>query len=624
MAKDAKDVKDEGETPSVTAKCGTDGDDTLVAGDGGAILSGSGGNDVIVGGPGDDLLIGGSGSDTIDGGPGNDTIYGDGPDCGEIQGIRITFKGEDAGFRNTLGVYTIDPVTGAISNVQLAFADTTSPPLAVGTTFDYVAPEGSHVGVFLIGNGASLNDFSSFGPGRFAFLNADGSPATVSSINPQLVHIAPDGTQTPVEGPAYHSAGFGPNAGLNADGLLHTQGISENPDGSVTLGFEDLPNLGDMDFDDTIFKFQIGGTNVSFANAHFDPQPTPLSGVPGNDSLIGGEGDDLIFGGAGDDTIFGGEGDDSLFGGEGDDQLFGGDGQDQLFGGAGDDTLAGGAGDDTLDGGDDRDTFVIDSTLGVSRVFGGAGGDDFDRLDLSAIPRTSWRLASSTPDSDGNGIDGVIELLDGNGAVTGRVIFENIEQIVPCFTPGTLIATPRGERPIEDLRVGDKVLTRDNGIQEIRWVGRKDLDARDLSLNPHLRPVLIRQGSLGAGLPERDMLVSPNHRVLVANDRTALYFDEHEVLVAAKHLLAGNDIAQVAMAGTSYIHILFDRHEVVLSNGAWTESFQPGDYTLGGMGNAQRSEIFELFPELRTTTGQKSYGAARRTLKGFEARLITR
>jgi hypothetical protein len=249
---------------------------------------------------------------------------------------------------------------------------------------------------------------------------------------------------------------------------------------------------------------------------------------------------------------------------------------------------------------------VIDSTLGVTRVFGGAGGDDFDRLDLSAIPRTSWRLASSTPDSDGNGIDGVIELLDGNGAVTGRVIFENIEQIVPCFTPGTLIATPRGERAIEDLRVGDKVLTRDNGIQEIRWIGRKDLSARDLAMNPHLRPVLIRQGSLGNGLPERDMLVSPNHRVLVANDRTALYFDEHEVLVAAKHLVAGRDIAQVAMAGTSYIHIMFDRHEVVLSNGAWTESFQPGDYTLGGMGNAQRAEIFELFPELRTAAGQKS------------------
>ncbi|MFN6979078.1 MAG: Hint domain-containing protein, partial [Gemmobacter sp.] len=192
------------------------------------------------------------------------------------------------------------------------------------------------------------------------------------------------------------------------------------------------------------------------------------------------------------------------------------------------------------------------------------------------------------------------------------------------FTPGTLIATPRGERPIEDLKAGDKVITRDNGIQEIRWIGRRDLDARALNANPHLCPVMIRQGSLGNGLPERDMMVSPNHRVLVANDRTALYFDEHEVLVAAKHLVSANGVAQVQSAGTSYLHMLFDRHEVVLSNGAWTESFQPGDYSLSGMGNAQRTEIFELFPQLRTAAGTAGYAAARKTLKGFEARLLVR
>ena len=95
---------------------------------------------------------------------------------------------------------------------------------------------------------------------------------------------------------------------------------------------------------------------------------------------------------------------------------------------------------------------------------------------------------------------------------------------------------------------------------------------------PHLKPILIRQGSLGNGLPERDMMVSPNHRMLVANDRTALYFDEHEVLVAAKHLVNHKGVAQVDSLGTTYIHFLCDRHEVVLSNGAWTESFQPGDY----------------------------------------------
>ncbi len=174
------------------------------------------------------------------------------------------------------------------------------------------------------------------------------------------------------------------------------------------------------------------------------------------------------------------------------------------------------------------------------------------------------------------------------------------------------------------LKAGDKVVTRDNGIQEIGWVGQKALGWHDLLANPHLKPVLIRQGSLGNGLPERDMLVSPNHRMLVANDRTALYFDEHEVLVSAKHLVAAKGIDTVDAVGTTYIHFMFERHEVVLANGAWTESFQPGDYTLQGMGNAQRNEIFDLFPELKTETGRQGYTAARRTLKRHEALLIAR
>ena len=220
--------------------------------------------------------------------------------------------------------------------------------------------------------------------------------------------------------------------------------------------------------------------------------------------------------------------------------------------------------------------------------------------------------------------NGTVDFLDDKGNVTGTMTFQNIECVIPCFTPGTLIATPKGERPVEDLQPGDKVITRDNGIQEIRWVGQKALDWKALSANPHLQPVLIRAGSLGNGLPERDMMVSPNHRILVANDRTALYFDEHEVLVAAKHVVNHKGIHTLDSIGTTYIHFMFDRHEVVLSNGAWTESFQPGDYTLKGMGNAQRSEIFELFPELRTPEGVEGYSAARKTLKRHEALLLVK
>lgn len=193
---------------------------------------------------------------------------------------------------------------------------------------------------------------------------------------------------------------------------------------------------------------------------------------------------------------------------------------------------------------------------------------------------------------------------------------------IACFTPGTKIATVKGEVQIEKLVVGDKVVTRDNGVQEIRWVGNKKIDWRIMTAYPHLKPVLVRQGSLGNDLPERDMMVSPNHRVLVENARTALQFDEPEVLVAAKHLIGGMAVRSIDSIGTTYIHFLFDRHEVVLSDGIWTESFQPTDTTLKGFGNSQRAEIFEIFPDLATPEGRATFGPARKILTKKEASLL--
>ncbi len=194
---------------------------------------------------------------------------------------------------------------------------------------------------------------------------------------------------------------------------------------------------------------------------------------------------------------------------------------------------------------------------------------------------------------------------------------------MPCFTPGTSIATPRGEHLVEELALGDQIITRENGIQQIRWIGRISLGAKELAANPHLKPVLIQKGALGNGLPERDMLVSPNHRILVANDRTALYFEDEEALVAAKHLVNNLGVHRMDTMATSYVHFLFDRHEMVLSNGAWTESFQPEDQSLKGVGNSQRTEIFQLFPELKIRHGQGDYDTPRNRRKKHDVRLVT-
>lgn len=383
----------------------------------------------------------------------------------------------------------------------------------------------------------------------------------------------------------------------------------------------------------------LSTSTLSGGDAANDKIEGGIDGVIGsayNDTLIGfdHQGTDPsdtytneFWGNAGNDTIEGKNGDDFIDGGADNDLLKGGGGADVVLGGSGNDAIIGGAGADDLSGGDDEDTFTFGAGEGIGdTVDGGAGGTDHDVLDLtgSVAPGGSLSIHYTGDDSNGNGKDGYVNYFDADGNLTGKLEFSEIEEVVPCFTPGTAIATPRGERLVEELKVGDKIITRDNGIQEIRWLGRKALDYGQLARASHMKPVLIRQGSLGNGLPERDMLVSPNHRMLVANDRTALYFDEHEVLVSAKHLVNNKGVQNVDALGVTYIHFMFDQHEVVLANGTWTESFQPGDYTLAGIGNAQRGEIFDLFPELRTAEGLGEYTAARRTLKRHEAALLAR
>ncbi len=375
-----------------------------------------------------------------------------------------------------------------------------------------------------------------------------------------------------------------------------------------------------------------------------------IDGGAGNDLIYGGQGQDTVSGGSGDDTVYGGDGDDKVYGDDGNDTLFGGQGQDYLYGGKGDDILRGADGpgqdnDDRLYGGDGNDTlygedvqdslyggfgndtFIIDKdgNIGTITVVGGEDPDngDFDVLDLKT-GLLNGDYASVTILPGANSEAGLAELRDIHGNIIGRVNFSEIEKVIVCFTPDTVIATPKGERMIGDLRAGDKVFTRDNGIQEIRWIGQRDLSAADLAQTPAWEPVLVQAGSLGNGLPERDLLLSPQHRLLLTGQRAALYFDETEVFAAAKHMTHLDGISRVtASTGVRYVHLMFDRHEVILSNGAWTESFQPGDYSLKGLGKAQRREILSLFPDLVSVTGEVEFEAARKTLKKHEAQLLS-
>jgi Ca2+-binding RTX toxin-like protein len=337
----------------------------------------------------------------------------------------------------------------------------------------------------------------------------------------------------------------------------------------------------------------------------------------GNDTINAGFGDDSVNAGAGNDTVLGGDGHDTIDAGDGNDSVTVGTGDDIVFGGTGDDTLCGSTGNDSLHGGDGRDTFFagdITAAVGNDVV---DGGDDYDVLDLTAWGHSSTNIIYDVNNPE----NGIVEFLDANGAVIGTMTFSNIESVVACFTPGAQILTDQGELAVEDLQPGDRVLTRDNGYQPIRWTGRRDLSHAELIVEPRFNPVHIARGALGAGLPVRDMMVSPQHRMLVTGPRAELLFGENEVLVAAKHLVGLPGIEQRVSRGVSYLHILFDQHEIVRADGAWSESFQPGDLTMEALQGDQRVEINALFPEL----GQGAqFQSARLTLTAREARALTK
>lgn len=185
---------------------------------------------------------------------------------------------------------------------------------------------------------------------------------------------------------------------------------------------------------------------------------------------------------------------------------------------------------------------------------------------------------------------------------------------VPCFVAGTRIATPEGEVPVEALRTGDLVNTRDDGPQPVRWIGRRQMRAEG-----DMAPVWIRANAFGR---HGSIMVSPLHRILVANAHAELFFGEAEVLIAARDLVDGTDVKSCPGGVVDYVHLLFDRHQVLWSNGLLSESFLPGPQTTHCFEAETVAEIATIFPELDPETGTGYSPAARRALKPYEARVL--
>ena len=181
----------------------------------------------------------------------------------------------------------------------------------------------------------------------------------------------------------------------------------------------------------------------------------------------------------------------------------------------------------------------------------------------------------------------------------------------PCFVAGTMIDTQAGPVAVEELEPGDLVMTRDHGLQPLRWVGRslRRAEAADA-------PIRFAAGALG---PHQELELSPCHRVLVQDEWAELLFGEEEVLVKARDLVNGSSI-RPRTDGTpvTYVHLLFSGHEIICGNGLESESYHPGAETLDSFDAQTRSEVLELMD------GDLSgYGAsARLSLRSFEARTL--
>lgn len=176
----------------------------------------------------------------------------------------------------------------------------------------------------------------------------------------------------------------------------------------------------------------------------------------------------------------------------------------------------------------------------------------------------------------------------GNDDSLGAII-DNVS-IYVCFVRGSMVACDTGEKPVETIEIGDLVKTMDHGLQPVRWVGSAKLAG--IGANA---PVCFQKNTIGN---RRELLVSPQHRMLLKGWQAEILFGKAEVLASAISLVNDQTIQQKQMPEVEYFHILFDRHEIIFAEGAASESFHPGIDAVSALEKTAKTEVLALFPEL--------------------------
>ncbi|WP_424987455.1 Hint domain-containing protein [Microbulbifer sp. S227A] len=254
-----------------------------------------------------------------------------------------------------------------------------------------------------------------------------------------------------------------------------------------------------------------------------------------------------------------------------------------------DDDFLTGSGGDSINGIDITQTYLGDT---VTVIIGGAP---------TTITGATFYLANGTQvftPTDGSILqDAIISTATG---VPSQTPIPVADLAPPCFMRDTMIATPDGERRVQELRAGDTVLDSDGAPMVLRSAMSRRISADELRAYPKLRPVRICAGALGNGLPNRDLLVSRQHRMLVSSKIVERMFAATEVLIPAIKLTALPGIfVDDSVETVEYFHLLFDRHEVILAESAPTESLYLGRQALKSVSAEARQEIYAIFPDLK-------------------------
>jgi Ca2+-binding RTX toxin-like protein len=324
----------------------------------------------------------------------------------------------------------------------------------------------------------------------------------------------------------------------------------------------------------TVIDDSLGSGDTAYSSVSFAlPQNVDTLYLYGSQGLTGtanSQTDTLYGDGTNGTTLIGGAGDDYMVGGAGNDTFEPGTGPDLMFGEAGDNDFV--------------FRSAADAPLGSTLTTIGDFVQGSDKIDLSAITGSGGQPLTFIGTNPFSGHPGEVRqvtsgsntIIEGDLSGDGNPDFEIelygnftlqaddfVLSAMPCYCAGTRIRTDDGDTPIEELAIGDLVMTVSGEAKPIKWIGHRSYDGRFIRGQRNILPIIVTAGALAHGVPSRDLWVSPEH---------ALYLDG--VLVPARLLVNGMTITQVeAVERLDYFHIELDGHDVILAEGTPAETY---------------------------------------------------